>query len=74
MKEYGVINKSLFINFKFYQKMSKIENILQKLGQNIQNHELRLKYELNRDKVVYLMNEITRLKQYERNLMMQLDA
>jgi len=54
--------------------MSKIENILQKLGQNIQNHELRLKYELNRDKVVYLMNEITRLKQYERNLMMQLDA
>jgi len=64
----------LFINFKFYQKMSKIENILQKLGQNIQNHELRLKHEFNRDKVIYLMNEITRLKQYERKLMMQLDT
>jgi hypothetical protein len=54
--------------------MSKIENILQKLGQNIQNHELRLKHEFNRDKVIYLMNEITRLKQYERKLMMQLDT
>ena len=54
--------------------MSKIENILQKLGQNIQNHELELKNEFDHYKVISLMNEITRLKQYERNLMMQLDA
>lgn len=53
--------------------MSKIENILEKLGQNIKNHELRLKHEFNHYKVISLLNEITRLKQYERKLRMQID-
>ena len=53
--------------------MSKIENILEKLGQNIKNHELRLKHEFDHYKVISLLNEITRLKQYERKLRTQID-
>ena len=48
--------------------MTKTENLIKKVEENIQNLKIELENESSEDKVIFLMNQISKLGRYKNKL------